>query len=170
MAAMLQKAIELAVKAHRGSEDPPGEPYIVHPLRVMIRVSQADDARQDEDLRCTAVLHDTLERGKMTEKQLKAAGIPDRVVKAVRLLTHRAGATYADYVVRLKRDALARAVKIADLMDNADLRRVTFRAAKSKKDSRRVIRYAASYKYLTDQLSESSYRKAMRRGESEQKG
>ena len=68
-----------------------------------------------------------------------------------------------------ERDALARAVKIADLMDNADLRRVTFRAAKSKKDSRRVIRYAASYKYLTDQLSESSYRKAMRRGEAEPK-
>jgi (p)ppGpp synthase/HD superfamily hydrolase len=167
MASKLQKAIELAVKAHRDAEDPPGEPYIIHPLRVMLRLSEVDDARQDQDLRCTAVLHDTLERSSMTAKQLLAAGIPERVVRAVRLLTHRSGVTYADYVIRLKRDALARAVKIADLMDNADLRRVTFRAAKSKKDSRRVIRYAASYKYLTDQLSESAYRKAMRRGEAE---
>ena len=47
-------------------------------------------------------------------------------------------------------------------MDNADLRRVTFRGDKIKKDSRRVVRYAASYKFLTDQMSESAYRRAMR--------
>jgi (p)ppGpp synthase/HD superfamily hydrolase len=165
MPSLLQKAIDLAVKAHRAGEDPPGEPYIVHPFRVLLRVSQADDAHQDAHLRCTAILHDVLERGQLTAKALRDAGMPARVVKAVQLLTHRKGTSYADYVVRLKPDALARAVKIADLMDNADLRRVTFRADKAKRDSRRVIRYAASYKFLTDQISESDYRKAMRRGE-----
>lgn len=165
MASLLQKAIELAVKAHRNSEDPPGEPYIVHPFRVLLAVSQADDAHQDQHLRITAILHDVMERGGMTEKELRSAGIPARVVRAVSLLTHREDVTYADYVVHLKSDPLARAVKIADLMDNADPRRVTFRGDRSKKDSRRVIRYAASYKFLTDQMSESSYRNAMRRGE-----
>jgi (p)ppGpp synthase/HD superfamily hydrolase len=153
------------VKAHRTGEDPPGEPYIVHPFRVLLRVSHADDAHQDAHLRCTAILHDVLERGHLTAKALRAAGMPARVVRAVQLLTHRKGTTYADYVVRLKPDALAREVKIADLMDNADLRRVTFRAGKMKKDTRRVTRYAASYKFLTDQISESAYRRAMRRGE-----
>ena len=107
MASLLQKAIELAVKAHRNAEDPPGEPYIVHPFRVLIAVSQADDAHQDPQLRITATLHDVLEKGSVTEKQLRAAGIPARVVRAVRLLTHREDVTFADYVVRLKPDPLA---------------------------------------------------------------
>jgi (p)ppGpp synthase/HD superfamily hydrolase len=165
MSSLLQTAVELAVKAHRDGEDPPGEPYIIHPLRVLMSVSQADDLHQNEELRVVAVLHDVLERGKMAEARLRAAGIPARLVQAVRLLTHRKNVSYADYVIRLKPDPLARAVKIADLCDNADLRRVTFRAGKSKKDSRRVVRYAASYKFLTDQMTESEYRTAMRRGE-----
>jgi guanosine-3',5'-bis(diphosphate) 3'-pyrophosphohydrolase len=63
MASLLQKAIDLATKAHRGGEDPPGEPYIVHPMRILLNVSAADDAHQNERLRCTAILHDTLVRG-----------------------------------------------------------------------------------------------------------
>ncbi|MDB5296219.1 MAG: relA, partial [Phycisphaerales bacterium] len=96
---------------------------------------------------------------------LRAAGMPPPVVRAVELLTHDPAESYADYVVRLKPDRLARAVKLADLADNADLRRVTFRAGKGKPDTRRVVRYAASYKFLTDQADEAGYRKLMRRGE-----
>jgi (p)ppGpp synthase/HD superfamily hydrolase len=165
MSTLLQRAIELAVAAHRRSEDPPGEPYIVHPMRVMLRVSQADDAHQDEMLRCVAILHDTVERGQMTMKKLKAAGMPEKVRRAVSLLTHRPEVSFVDYVVKLKPDKLARAVKLADLMDNADLRRVAFRADKVKKDAKRLIRYAASYQFLTNQIDEEAYRKAMKRGE-----
>jgi hypothetical protein len=165
MPSLLQKAIDLAVAAHRGGEDPPGEPYIVHPMRVMLAVSRADDARQDERLRCVAILHDSVERGRMTPGRLRATGMPAAVVKAVLLLTHRAGTSYADYVVGLKADRLALAVKIADLSDNADLRRVAFRAGKAGKDSKRVTRYAASYKFLTGQMTEKAYRAAMKYGE-----
>jgi (p)ppGpp synthase/HD superfamily hydrolase len=164
MASLLQKAIDLAVRAHRNSEDPPGEPYIVHPMRVLLNVSQADDAHQDERLRCVAILHDTLERTKTTAGDLKAAGMPKSVIHAVRLLTHEKKTRYVDYVVKLKRDPIARAVKIADLLDNADLRRVTFRAGKIK-DRKRVIRYAASFKFLTDQIDEKAYRQMMEHGE-----
>lgn len=164
MATRLQKAIELAVKAHRGSEDPPGEPYIVHPMRVLLAVSQADDSHQDEDLRCVAILHDTLERTKLKAADLKAAGMSMAVIRAVQLLTHRREERYDDYIVKLKRDPLARAVKIADLLDNADLRRVAFRAGKGK-DRKRVIRYAASYKFLTDQIDEKAYRRMMKHGQ-----
>lgn len=164
MPTRLQKAIDLAVKAHRGAEDPPGEPYIVHPMRVLLAVSQGDDAAQDEDLRCVAILHDTLERTKLTASDLKAAGMPKAVVQAVQLLTHRRKEKYADYVVKLKPNRLAREVKIADLRDNADLRRVAFRAAKGK-DRKRIIRYAASYKFLTDHINEKEYRRAMEHGE-----
>ena len=71
---------------------------------------------------------------------------------------------YVDYVVKLKRDAMARAIKIADLLDNADLRRVTFQPGKAK-DRKRVIRYAASFKFLTDQINEKAYRRMMEFGE-----
>ena len=160
----LQRAIDLAVSAHGGYEDPPGEPYIVHPMRVLLAVSQADDAHQDEDLRCAAILHDTLERTKLKAADLKRAGMSRVVVRAVQLLTHDPDTPYVDYVVRLKRDRVARAVKIADLLDNADLRRVTFRAGKAK-DRVRVIRYAASYKFLSDQIGEKEYRRSMRDAE-----
>jgi (p)ppGpp synthase/HD superfamily hydrolase len=165
MPSLLQVAIDLAVKAHRDAEDPPGEPYIVHPMRVLLAVSQAADADQDEPLRCVAILHDTLERGGLSPADLRRAGMPPAVVRAVERLTHRDGVSYADYVVGLKKDRLARAVKVADLLDNADLRRVAFRAGKAKKDVPRVVRYAASYKYLTGQVTQREYRKLMRHGE-----
>jgi len=164
MPSLLQKAIDLAVKAHRGAEDPPGEPYIVHPMRVLLAVSGADDAHQDEHLRCVAILHDTLERGNLTSDDLKAAGMPKPVIHAVQLLTHHRKTPYLQYVIKLKPTHLARAVKIADLQDNADLRRVTFRADKPK-DRKRVIRYAASFKFLTDQIDEKAYRRLMKHGE-----
>jgi (p)ppGpp synthase/HD superfamily hydrolase len=166
MASLLQKAINLAVKAHRDSEDPPGEPYIIHVMRVMLAISQADDAHQDERVRCVAMLHDTLERSDLTASDLRKTGMPKDVVRAVKLLTHEEGVSYADYVVAMKDNPLAVAVKIADLLDNADLRRVTFRPDKEKKDIPRVVRLAASYKFLTRQINEKSYRKIMKRGES----
>jgi len=164
MPSLLQKAIDLAVRAHRDSEDPPGEPYIIHPMRVMLKVSQTEDAHQDEQLRCVAILHDTLERTDLKADDLKEAGMPKEVVQAVRLLTHDDDVSFSDYVIKLKPDKLARAVKLADLMDNADLRHVTFRPEKNK-DRKRVIRYAASYKFLTDQMSEEEYRRAMKDAE-----
>jgi (p)ppGpp synthase/HD superfamily hydrolase len=166
MGSLLQKAIDLAVKAHREGDDPPGEPYVAHVMRVMLAVSKQDDAHQDEELRCVAMLHDTLERGHATVKELREAGMSGAVVKAVKLLTRDKTTPYAEYVVRLSKDPLARAVKLADLMDNADLRRVTFRPGKSRKDIPRLVRYAASFKFLTDQISEKAYRKMMKRGES----
>ncbi len=164
MPSLLQRAIDLAVNAHRNSEDPPGEPYIIHPMRVLLAVSQSDDAHQNELLRCVSILHDTLERGGLEPADLKTAGMPPAVIRAVKLLTHDDDTRYVDYVVKLKTDPLARAVKMADLLDNADLRRVTFRASRDK-DRERVVRYAASYKFLTDQIDEKAYRKLMKHGE-----
>ncbi|HEX4123755.1 MAG TPA: hypothetical protein VHY37_03450, partial [Tepidisphaeraceae bacterium] len=108
----------------------------------------------------------TIERGGLSAKQLREAGMPRAVVRAVKLMTHDKATSYADYVVKLAKDPLAKAVKLADLTDNADLRRVTFRPRKPKKDIPRLVRYAASYKFLTDQIDERAYRKIMQRGES----
>lgn len=154
----LQRAIDVAVAAHRSAEDPPGEPYILHPMRVMLRF-------EERRLQTVAILHDTIERGGVSADDLRAAGMSKAVVRAVELLTHRDGVSYADYVIKLANDSLARAVKIADLLDNADLRYVDVRADKPKKSRRRVLRYALSYKFLNNQMSEDDYARLMKDAE-----
>ena len=161
MVDLLSKAIALAVAAHEGQEDLPGEAYVLHPLRVMATVAPPGGGRPAERLRCVAALHDVLERTSTTVDDLRRAGMPAVVVRAVQRLTHDDDMPYAEYVIKLKHDPLARTVKIADLMDNADLRRVTFRATKLKKDLPRLARYAASYQFLTDAIDEKTYRRIM---------
>src|SRR5262245_13101870 len=112
--ATLEKAIELATKAHAGQKDKDGHAYILHPLRVMHRV-EGDDAKT------VAVLHDTIEDTSLTEADLRAAGFGEPIVAAVVALTHSDEEPYAEYVVRCSQSDLARPVKMADLEDNARL-------------------------------------------------
>ncbi len=155
----LQRAIELAVKAHRKQEDPPGEPYILHPMRVMLRFA-------DRTTQTAAILHDVVERAGISPKELRRAKFDKSIVRAIELLTHdKSKSTYADYVIALSKDPLAKAVKIADLLDNASLPNVTFRVKKAEKDSRRVVRYALSYKFLIGEIKITDYRRLMKAAE-----
>ena len=52
----LEKAIEIAVKAHAGQTDKAGAPYVLHPLRMMLRMHSETDMM-------AAVLHDVVEDG-----------------------------------------------------------------------------------------------------------
>jgi (p)ppGpp synthase/HD superfamily hydrolase len=155
--ATLQRAIELAVRAHKDQEDPPGEPYIIHPMRVMLSLPEDDHPR-----RMVGILHDAVERGSLTLKRLRQERFAKEVIRGVELMTRTKDVSYADYVVRLKKHRLARAVKIADLMDNSNPRYVEFRANKAKKDKKRVVRYALSYEFLTDRISQATYRRLMK--------
>lgn len=64
---MLERAIDIAVKAHAGQLDKAGEPYILHPLRVMLSCTS-------EDARIVGVLHDVVEDTEWTFQQLKTQG------------------------------------------------------------------------------------------------
>ncbi len=163
MPSPLHRAIQLAVAAHANQDDPPGEPYILHPMRVMLSLEhEARERGESEALLAVAILHDAVERGRLTRARLHRENFPRSIVRAIEFLTHdKSKHSYAQYIVRLKRDKLARAVKLADLLDNADLRNVDFRSEKPKKGSKRVIRYALSYKFLTDQMSSRDYRRLM---------
>ena len=50
----LERAIQIAALAHAGQFDKAGQPYILHPLRVMFRM-------EEEHERIAAVLHDVVE-------------------------------------------------------------------------------------------------------------
>jgi (p)ppGpp synthase/HD superfamily hydrolase len=112
----IEDAILVAVQAHRGALDKGGAPYILHALRVMLAVSP--------DARRVAIAHDLIEDASVTFEQLRAVGYSARELAALETLTRRGGEPYDTYIARVKADALAREVKVADLADNLDVRRL----------------------------------------------
>jgi (p)ppGpp synthase/HD superfamily hydrolase len=152
----LQRAIEIAVAAHRGVADKEGKPYILHPLRIMLALQSQGEAAQ-----IVGVLHDVVEDTDVTLDDIRRDGFADDVMSALALVTHEKAVPYADYVVAAKANPIARAVKLADLADNTRLDRTLVRPGQTVRDRTRVYRYLLSYKYLTDAMGEADYRKLM---------
>jgi hypothetical protein len=156
--ATLERAIEIAAQAHAGMKDKQGEPYILHPIRVMLGVDAGD-------AQIVAVLHDVIEDTDVTLEDIRAEGFSDAVLEALDLVTHRKDRPYSEYVIGCKRNVLARQVKLSDLRENASLGRILLRQEKFDTDSSRLHRYVLSYRFLTDQISEADYRALMVRFE-----
>ena len=152
--ASIEKALQIAAGAHEGQKDKDGQPYILHPLRVM-------NAVEGEVAKIVAVLHDVIEDTSVTSEDLRREGFDEAVLVAVECLTHRKGETYADYVVRCKGNVIARQVKLADLEDNARPSRALLRPDQIEPDTARLRKYFLAYKFLTDMLNEEQYRTAM---------
>ncbi len=138
----LDEAIRVAVDAHAGQIDKAGKPYILHPLRVMMTVESPslDSARK------VAILHDVVEDSAWTLESLDAAhGLTSEEEAALRLLSHGDGDDYDEYVSRLAGNAIARAVKIADLRDNLDVTRLQ---EVTERDAKRISKYLRSLRTL----------------------
>lgn len=127
----LERAIEIAASAHAGQSDKAGQPYILHPLRVMFRVTGVH-------AQMAAVLHDVVEDTAVTLEQLKQEGFPPEVLTAIEALTKRPGESRLEAAARASRHPLALAVKLADNAENMDLSRI---AAPSEKDFARLREY-----------------------------
>ena len=134
----LERAIEIAARTHAGQVDKGGAPYILHPLRVMLRV--APGAQQ-----IVAVLHDVVEDSDVTFEDLEREGFAAEVISGLRAVTKVEGESYEDFVARAARDPVGKAVKLADLMENSDLSRI---AEPSQKDLERVEKYGRAIAYL----------------------
>jgi len=142
---MLQRAIKIANKAHEGQVDKAGQPYIEHPLRVM-NMGDTDDER------IVGVLHDVIEDSDWTFEKLLKEGFSIEVVEALRCLTKLSkDEPYEKFIKRIKKNPLAVKVKINDLIDNMDIRRLAYI---SEKDVKRLRKYLKAYKQL---LGESIY-------------
>jgi (p)ppGpp synthase/HD superfamily hydrolase len=121
---MISRAIACAALAHRNQVDKSGEPYIFHPLRVMLL---ARDRGLPLAMQAAAVLHDAVEDTDCTEASLREA-YPAEVVDAVMHLTRRkpAGETYDAFITRLcdaPNDVIE--LKLCDLDDNMSPSRTT---------------------------------------------
>jgi (p)ppGpp synthase/HD superfamily hydrolase len=154
MTATLDDAIALAAKHFNGVTDKVGQPYILHCVRVMMGVESLD-------AKIVGILHDVVEDTEVTLEDLRRAGFSETVVRGVDLMTHREDVSYADYVVRLQADPIAKAVKLSDLRDNLSPQRVLLRGDRAARDRAKLATYAASYRFLTEKIGEAEYRQLM---------
>jgi len=138
--ANLEDAIALAVAKHAGQKDKIGAPYILHPLRVMCRM-------KTEQQMMAAVLHDVVEDTEVTLDDLRAMGFPSAVVAAVDCLSNRPGESYDGMLARIKTNRLAIQVKMGDLEDNMDVRRLEHI---SPQDVERMEKYKRAWAELAN--------------------
>jgi (p)ppGpp synthase/HD superfamily hydrolase len=140
---MLSRAIYIASKAHLGQRDAGGVSYILHPLRIMMRLRT-----DDEELQCIAVLHDAVEDN--TEfcnlEFLRNEGFSERVLDALALLTHDKNVDYMDYIKAMQHNLDALRVKREDLRDNSDMTRLK---GLRDKDFERINKYIRAYALIS---------------------
>jgi len=135
----LERAIEIAVAAHKGAVDKGGQPYILHPLAVMM------DLKTDKE-KIVGVLHDVVEDTDWTFEALKEEGFSEEVIEALRSVTKSdSDSSYIDFIERAKANFIGRNVKIADLKHNMDLSRIH---SISNLDLERFERYKKSLEIL----------------------
>ena len=144
----LERAIEIATEAHRGQLDKAGNDYIGHSLRVMA-------AGKSTDEKIVGVLHDVIEDSVWTFEMLAAEGFSDEVIEALKCVTKISeGEPYDKFIARVKTNPLAVAVKLNDLSDNMDIRRLPYL---SDKDVKRLKKYLKAYKQLIGEPTYSVY-------------
>jgi (p)ppGpp synthase/HD superfamily hydrolase len=142
---MLDRMLVLVTNAHAGQFDRGGNPYILHPLKVM-----HDLKTDDEELMCIALGHDVIEDTKVTYQDLRDAGISNRVIEGIRALTKLPGQTYDEYKLGVFANRDAMLVKSADLRHNTDIRRLK---GVTEKDIERVAKYHKFYLEIQTRLN-----------------
>ena len=114
----IEKAIEIAVAAHKGQKDKSGADYILHLLCVMER-------GKSEIEKICGVLHDVLEDSEWTFEKLENEGFSNEVIAVLRCITKESEKEdYDVFINRIAQNPIAIEVKINDLLDNMDITRL----------------------------------------------
>lgn len=114
---LTKKAMKISFQAHKNQTDKNNIPYIYHPIHLAEQMT-------DEKTICVALLHDVVEDTDITFEQLEEEGFSKDIIDALKLMTHEESVPYMDYVREIKTNAIATAVKLADLKHNSDLTRL----------------------------------------------
>ncbi len=143
----LERAIALAATVHSGQRDKAGAPYILHPLRMMLKMKTVET-------QMAAVLHDVIEDCGVTPALLAHEGFPTSVIEAVGALTKKivdgTEEPYEEFIRRAAQNPIARLVKLADLEDNMDLSRI---AVPTAKDFARIEKYKSAKAVIEQAIS-----------------
>lgn len=143
----LKYAIGLSAKYHSGQTDKANKPYILHPIRVMLKLQSIEE-------KIVGILHDIVEDTEYTLNQMKDDGFSEEIIGAVKLLTKTKKGDFdiKAYYQNIFKNKLAKNVKLADLEDNMDLSRIQ---NPIDSDFERVKKYQKYYQYL--KFGDSSY-------------
>lgn len=133
-----KKAMKLCFQAHKDQTDKSGIPYVFHPIHLA-------EQMKDEDTTVVALLHDVVGDTTYTPEDLAAMGFNDRVIAAIRLMTHDENIPYMEYVAKIKENPIAKAVKLADLAHNSDTTRLDTVDAKA---AARIKKYERAIELL----------------------
>ncbi len=136
----LQRAIEIALEAHKGALDKGGNPYILHPLRLMLQMDSEEEM-------IVAILHDVVEDSeKWSFDKLQAEGFSKKIINSLRSITkENENEDYEKFIDRSIRDKIGRKVKIADISDNLDISRLK---EVTDKDILRINKYKKALEKL----------------------
>ena len=135
----IERAIQIAVAAHAGIKDKGGKPYILHPIKVMMRV-------ETEEEQIVAILHDVVEDTDWTFDALRNEGFSETVIEALETVTKQSeDEDYEDFIKRSLRNDIGRKVKIADLRENLGVTRI---GELSEKDIKRINKYKKALQIL----------------------
>lgn len=134
---MLNKMLVLAATKHSGQFDKAGQPYVLHPLKVMHYLKT-----EDEELQCIALGHDLIEDTDLTYQDLKTMGFSQRIIDGIKCLTKIPGESYDEYKDKVKSNSDSILVKMQDLRHNSDIRRLK---GITEKDCKRIEKYHAFY-------------------------
>lgn len=137
---LTKTALALSFELHKDQFDKSGLPYIFHPFHLAEQMS-------DEYSVCVALLHDVIEDTDTTIMDLRTYGFPDQVLDAIVVLTRSCDTDYFDYITKVKKNPLARAVKLEDLKHNMDMTRLKY---PTQKDFRRLEKYKKAYAVLLE--------------------
>ena len=154
----LEKAIKIAVEAHTGQVDKGGNPYILHPLRVMLSLNS-------EEERIVGVLHDVVEDCEgWTWERMGEEGCSDEIIEALKSVSKTPEEEkqfkkmddpnekldhYLEFIQRAKFNKIGRNIKAADNKDNLDISRID---DITESDIDRLNRYKAALKLLGAQI------------------
>lgn len=138
------KAMQIAYKAHSAQLDVSEVPYIFHPYHIAEQMN-------DELTVCVALLHDVIEDTDITLEELEK-NFPAEIIDVLKLLTHKKGEDYFEYIKRIKENPAAKAVKLADIAHNCDFSRVNANNSVSQdKLEHWQNKYLAALKILEEQ-------------------
>ena len=134
-------ALKLCFDAHKDQTDKSNMPYVFHPFHLAEKMD-------NEKTTIVALLHDVIEDTEYTVDDLRNMGFDDDVLTAITLMTHQPDIPYMEYIASIKKNEIARTVKLADLHHNSDLTRLE---TITEKDQRRAEKYFEAIKLLEEE-------------------
>lgn len=125
---MINKALNIAYKAHHGQKDKGNVPYIFHPYHI------AEKFNNETDI-CVAILHDVLEDTFVSKEELEGY-FPKEVIEPLVLLTRSTHDTYFEYIKNICSNPIAPKVKIEDIKHNLVFERIQNKTRNEKLEKR----------------------------------